>query len=256
MGWGDEIIASGQARKLHEQHNKVVAIKDGYGSIRWNEIWEGNPRIMRPRDVISITVRPTALLNAPGFRPYIRQKFSHKWVWVEEWECPQGEIYLNASEKAFGEANAGHVIIEPNLKSRASPNKDWGWQRWEELARLMLTAGIQPVQLGPSGTPLVAGAQLVQTLSFRQACAVLSRASAAVLPEGGLHHAAAALGVKAVVIFGGFISPKQTGYKTQDNLFTGQEPCGKRTKCDHCTKAMNAIDPAMVMARLLLMRGS
>ena len=37
--------------------------------------------------------------------------------------------------------------------------------------------------------------------------------------HGGLSHAAAALNLKAVVIFGGFIDPKILGYKMHKNMF-------------------------------------
>ena len=65
------------------------------------------------------------------------------------------------------------------------------------------------------------------------------------------NHAAAALDVPSVVIFGGYISPKQTGYSTQENIFTGGEPCGMRIPCDHCATAMKAIDPEMVAEKLV-----
>ena len=73
------------------------------------------------------------------------------------------------------------------------------------------------------------------------------------LPEGGLHHAAAALGTPTIVIFGGFISPRQTGYPHQVNLFTGGTPCGMRRRCDHCEQAMRrvAIEEVLVKARML-----
>jgi FkbM family methyltransferase len=58
------------------------------------------------------------------------------------------------------------------------------------------------------------------------AAGVLSGASLLISPEGGLHHAAAALGVRAVVIFGGFISPATTGYALHTNLFTAARPAG------------------------------
>jgi ADP-heptose:LPS heptosyltransferase len=82
------------------------------------------------------------------------------------------------------------------------------------------------------------------------AAATLSRARAAVLPEGGLHHAAAAVGVKSIVIYGGYISPQQTGYNLHENIFTGGEPCGMRIPCRHCEKAMASIAPEMVMEKL------
>jgi hypothetical protein len=57
-----------------------------------------------------------------------------------------------------------------------------------------------------------------------------------------LHHAAAALGVPAVVIFGGFISPAVTGYAAHANIFTGDDlGCGNINPCPHCRAAMERI---------------
>ena len=141
--------------------------------------------------------------------------------------------------------------LEPRIKAGASPNKDWGWARWQALVRLR--RDVDWVQLGPPGTRLLDGARLVATADFRTACALLSGARAAVLPEGGLHHAAAALRVPAVVIFGGMTSPANTGYETHVNLFEtmgGASPCGQRLPCDHCARAMAAITPEAVADHL------
>lgn len=86
--------------------------------------------------------------------------------------------------------------------------------------------------------------------SFEHALALISVARTAVLPEGGLHHAAAAFGLRAVVLFGGYISPNITGYSIHQNIFTGEKACGNRNPCQHCTDAMNAITPAMVLDQL------
>lgn len=170
-----------------------------------------------------------------------------QWRW-NDWKCPRGEIFLTDDEKSFAEPYAGLVIVEPNLKPKASPNKDWGLGRWQALVDAR--RDIPWAQIGPIGTHALRGVQMIHTPDFRHGCAVLARARTAVLPEGGLHHAAAALSVPAVVIFGGFISPKQTGYAGQHNLFTGGQPCGMREPCEHCRKAMAAITVENVLQEL------
>jgi hypothetical protein len=52
-------------------------------------------------------------------------------------------------------------------------------------------------------------------------------------------------------VFGGFISPRQTGYPQQVNLFTGGEPCGRRLPCPHCARAMQLIEPEHVASHAL-----
>ena len=70
---------------------------------------------------------------------------------------------------------------------------------------------------------------------------VLSRARSALIPEGGLHHGAAALGVPAVVLFGGFIPPAVTGYADHANFTGGATACGSLNKCLHCRDALEKI---------------
>lgn len=246
MGWGDELIATGQARVLQQTNPGKVVIQDRHGAQREHEMWRGNPRIATRSDRLH---KPQFLANGPGVRPYIVAKTGRQWSW-REFECPVGEIYFSEDEKNFAAQFSPGVILEPNNKAKASPNKDWGFSNWQRLVELMLGAGIRPWQLGPPGTRVLAGAKIIHTPSFRHGCAVLARAKACVLPEGGLHHAAAAVCVPAVVIYGGFISPKQTGYASQVNLFTGGEPCGMRIPCEHCKRAMVAITPTMVLEEL------
>ena len=231
---------------MQEKIPRRVRVLDKRDRPRWNAIWDHNPRFAPPgwKGEVQTTT------NGPGRRPYIQRETPRRWLW-RECVCPVGEIHLSACERAFGARHAGRIILEPNLTGKASPNKDWGWKRWTELGRQMLQRGHTVTQLGPPGTPLLPGADLIVTPGFREACAVLAGARLAVLPEGGLHHAAAALGIPAVVIFGGYISPLQTGYAHQISLYTGGEPCGMRAPCAHCATAMKEIDPGQVLADAL-----
>ena len=246
MGWGDELIASGQARVMQERNGpQPVLICGRDGAARWHPAWEGNPRIARPG-----TANVQRLVNGPGMRPYIRAKEPDKWVW-RDFACPRGELVFTPEERRYAEAAVGVgdvVVIEPRLKAKASANKDWGWAHWVELLRRFRS--VRWAQLGPEGIPIVPGARHIVTPDFRSACAVLARARAVVLPEGGLHHAAAALNVPGVVIFGGYIGPAQTGYDLHANLFTGGVPCGSRLACAHCKQAMAEITPAQVWTAL------
>ncbi len=75
----------------------------------------------------------------------------------------------------------------------------------------------------------------VETPTFRNALAILSKAKLFVGTDGGLHHAAAALGIPSVVIWTGFSSPRHLGYDTHRNIHDGSEPCGTfNSVCKHC----------------------
>lgn len=65
--------------------------------------------------------------------------------------------------------------------------------------------------------------------------------------EGGMHHGSAAVGIPAVVLFGGFIHPRTTGYESHANIFTGGRACGSIKPCAHCRQAMLAISVERVL---------
>jgi ADP-heptose:LPS heptosyltransferase len=244
VGFGDELMVTGHVREMQLRDPRKVRLE--YGKRLWNEVFDHNPRIARPEERGDFQVyhpRPN------GLRPYCTQKTNDKWVW-RDYKPIVGEIYLQPHELDAAERYRLNVVIEPNLKGKASPNKQWGHDRWVQLVDMMRRAGMDPVQLGPRGTQVVPGARLLETPTFRISCAILARARAAVLHEGGLHHAAAVMGVRSVVIYGGYISPRQTGYDLHTNLFTGGEPCGMRIPCRHCHRAMQGISPELVMAEL------
>jgi ADP-heptose:LPS heptosyltransferase len=249
LGLGDELMLTGHARVMQQTDPRKVRVVYEKPN-RWSEIFEHNPRLARatePGDFQEYRAR------VDGLRPYCAAKSDTRWTW-KTYGPPAGEVYLDRYEQAFANAHAGVVLIEPNIKRQASPNKDWGEERWHRLVWVMRSARIEPVQVGPRGTRRVNGALFIETENFRQACAVVSRARAVVTHEGGLHHAAAAFGIPAVVIYGGYISPAVTGYPYQVSLFkhTDEHPlgCGWRTPCAHCRQAMAEISPAQVLEAL------
>lgn len=248
MGFGDELIVSGQARVLQQTDPRKVRVV--FERPKWNLVWNGNPRIARPSETGDFQ---TLVARANHLRPYMASKTSQRWTW-KEFRPPPGEIYFTEQEQTFGRSHSGRVILEPTIKQGASPNKNWGWVRWNKLAWILGKRGVRVTQLGPLGTPLLEGAEHVVTNDFRSAAAVLANARAAVLHEGGLHHAAAAFGIPAVVIFGGFISPAVTGYESQESIFTGEGlGCGMRVRCDCCKTAMSKIAPESVAEQFIRM---
>jgi ADP-heptose:LPS heptosyltransferase len=248
MGWGDELIVTGIARKMQEQDRRKLRIVYEGRVSEWCELWHGNPRIARRNERGNFRMLQA---RSNGLRPYMAARSPRQWTW-KQYAPPVGEIYFTDAERQFGARHGGRLIVEPNLKQTASPNKDWGWARWVALADLLLVRyGIRVTQLGPAGTRLLPGAEHVLTPSIRAAAAVMAAARAAVLTEGGLHHVAAAVGTRAIVIYGGYISPAVTGYEQQMGFFTGEGlGCGMRVPCAHCRDAMARIEPTPVAESL------
>jgi len=247
LGYGDALMASGMARGLGAQ-GKRAAFGDGRRIIwgPWeNEILAGNPNVAPPgseraSDLVWIE-------HYKGHRAYNRA-LPDRWVWTQGFRPQPGEVYFTAAEKAFADGlSPGFVAIEPDVPAKdVADNKRWPRERFAAVAEALIGAGWPVVQFGtaPLLTPRV---RRIETPSFRHAVAALSRAALYIGTEGGLHHGSAAVGIPAVVIFGGFIPPETTGYETHANLFSGGVACGMRRPCPHCRKALEAITVDMVV---------
>jgi hypothetical protein len=258
IGIGDEIMASGCARVEHARTRRRVIIRGARGEHRWHDMWQGLPYIVRrdepvPSDAVSIR-------NGPQCRPYIRYPFTRQTgVTFTAWRARDhlGELALDAGDSGwarfavesvprYGEGPV--VVIEPNGAAIGNPNKQWGFERWQELVRLR--PGVLWLQMGPVGTRRLEGVSHIVT-TFRQALAVMMFADGIVVPEGGLHHAAAVLGLPTLVLFGS-VSPYDTvGYPWQINLMPpGNVPCGRWLPCQHCADNWKALMPMDVATTL------
>lgn len=259
-GYGDELMRTGLARGAKER-GKRIAFGDKR-VIKWGphsaEIFKANPNIAPPgserdRDIEWIE-------DYKGHRLYMRGGGAG-FVFNMNHRARPGEMFFEARESKFAEQfEPGFLLIEPNVPAHKScaPNKQWPVDRYESIASEFTSAGYRVVQFGyPGARHRLRNARYVNAPSFRHALALLARARLAILPEGGLHHGAAAVGVKAVVLFGGFIPPAVTGYDMHVNLDGGAEACGSLQPCEHCKAAMAAIstDDVLKAADGLLAHG-
>lgn len=238
MGVGDVLMSMGEARKAHKSNGLPVLIVDTGGRPVKSDLFNG----VR---YISSTGRfggkPfTRITNGPGQRPYIKTKTAAKWTWRPYKPIP-AELVFSAEEKAFAEPFRGMVMIEPNVKANGHDNKAWLPMRWAELTKAL--DHLPLVQCVPTPTTPHPSVDVLKVLTpnFRLAVAVLSVAKAFIGTEGGLHHAAAAVGTPAVILWSEFISPSITGYSTMVNLRHAGKPCGNRIACAGCRRSMEAI---------------
>jgi len=244
MGLGDEVMASGLARAVRKNGNRA-AFGDGR-RIMWGpwseEIFRHNPHIARPGDERDGDLQWIDFYK--GHRHYNKlDKVLGRWIWNYGFKATPGEIIFDSREIEYADKiGQFFVVIEPNVPWHKSvaPNKDWGLGRYQQVADRLLLAGYDVVQFS-HGRDRLRGVRMVETPTFRHALAALNRASVAVLPEGGLHHGAAALGIPAVVIFGGFVPPQVTGYAMHINLNGNADACGSLSKCQHCREALDRI---------------
>lgn len=233
-----------------------MAFGDGR-KIIWNryghEIYRNNPNVAPPggehlKNLDWVHHYPGRRLYASGTR--------ERWTFVPGQMAGPGEMFLSSAEKTFGRRHGdGFVVVEPHVpsfKNHCVANKRWPWDNYRRVAQALSRRGVMVVQFqyGPPYGPVrkLPDAVLVSAPDFRHALAIIGSAALYVGNEGGLHHGAAAMGTRAVVLFGGFISPDVSGYDTHDNVFTGGRACGNLSKCQHCQDAMGLITVDRVLS--------
>lgn len=244
MGYGDQIMGSGLARGAAAR-GKRIALGNGR-EILWEassfEIFRNNPNLAPPGSEGAADLEWLDFYK--GHRKYNR-RVGDRWVWNPAFHAVAGELYFDAAELAAGRRHGeGFVVIEPQSAQwkTVAPNKDWGVGNFQQIADGLRDAGRRVVQFRGDRSPVaLSGVEQLATRSFRDALSVLANASLYIGGEGGLHHGAAALGIPAVVLFGGFIPPSVTGYAFHTNLTGGAEACGSLKACRHCRQAMAAI---------------
>jgi ADP-heptose:LPS heptosyltransferase len=240
MGLGDWIMATAQAKRMNEATGRQVVFTNHNGRVFWSpDIFANNPRITKDAQ------DGDAIVNFPGNRPYIDSKSEQRWTW-KHWDIEPGELYLTDLEREAASWVGGMVMIEPHTKTPGG-NKSWPFDRWQKVVDAM--PGVEFVQVYRPGGKILRGVTAVQT-TFREAAAIMSHCRAFVGTEGALHHAAAALGVPAVVLWSEFISPDFTGYPTQMNIRHAGKACGSRMPCHGCRTSMDAITVCEVVSAL------
>ena len=241
MGFGDEIMATAQAREVSNALG--VPVSFGRPRKKSGEIFKNNPHILSNGGF--------RLVNEAGRRPYILARTPEKIVYNPNFRAVPGELYFTADEiekaRKLVSGMKDFVIVEPTVKAEFSQdNKDWGWSNWERLIEAL--EGYTIIQLVPDqSAKKLRGVNVVATETFRMACAVLKQATLFVGTDGGLHHAAAALNVRSVVIWSGYSHPLHLGYPQHTNIRADDTPpCGSRKSCDHCKSMMANISVQQV----------
>ncbi len=227
------------------------------GKILWNNnsemIFQNNPNIAQPgQENLKNLEWIRYFKGGEGSRIYNRQA-GRRWIWNYDFRPIPGEIYFNIPEKLFGQrVGSDFIVVEPHVPEwkTVAANKRWPLKRYQQVVDHLVGLG-HDVRQFSYGQPLLDKVKPIKTPAFRYALAALKHAKLYIGPEGGLHHGAAAVGVQAVVIFGGFIPPQVTGYDFHTNIAAGGEACGNFMPCDHCTAAMHSIDTETVIEAAL-----
>jgi len=233
-------MATGMARGAAARGAKI-AFGDGHKLI-WGPFCEtafrNNPNIARRADEPGVEW----IGYYKGSRQYNRFE-NGRWIWNFDFKAPVGEFFFDERERQHTVRRRGAVLIEPNVPwhKQVAANKDWGLQRFQHLVDLFRRNGV-PVYQPRHGLRRLDRVEVATAPDFRCAVAALAGFDLVVTPEGGLHHAAAAVGVPAVVLFGGFAPPAVLGYAGHQNLTGGAtSACGSLRECPHCRAALGRI---------------
>ena len=268
MGYGDDLLVTALASKIKKQFpNRQIVIgsaekKRAYHSI----IYENNPNISDCRRLDNS--KPIHVINYHvGNRPYIDYEKStrSKYIW-KKFKPEPGQIFFtkeekNEAKKIISHANKywqdhyhtkhkGIIFLEASstkLNDKQfgikQKNKDWGYNNWKELIN-KIKEDFLIIQSIHKESKKIPGVYSPDNIDFRLACAILNESDLYVGPEGGFGHVAAALNKKAVLYFGGWISPDVIGYDFHENLYYKNKlsPCGEYNRlCKHCEEARKAI---------------
>jgi hypothetical protein len=252
-------MASGQALAAFRRSGRKAVVLGENGERRWSDLWRDLGWIVQPGEDYA---DPVEVRNGPGARPYIDYTngfpFRGKCEYTG-WRCSEypGTIAIDKDEKRFAEwaiVELGpFVILEPNISKDGNQNKQWGWDNWQWLAGVLDRKGVTLVQIGERGRPKLRHVHYVACPTFRHGVALLNLAAGAVLPEGGLHHAAGALRKRVVVLFGGCVPADLMGYPQHINLTVEipGTPCGMWSRCEHCQQAWARLSPERIATALL-----
>jgi len=255
MGHGDALIAAGQAQTFYDSDPTwgPIVMLDGDQGPRWNAVWAGNPAIWVPG---SSRLAHRHLKTGRGYLPYLRYPYSTATGWrFTDYRVRdhRPRLYLTSTEMALGDHLVDllgrYVILEPTAL-RKHVNRRPARAFWE-LLRLQLKATLQNapiVQLIHAEAEYLRGTIPAVHHDFRSACGLLDGAALLITSEGGLAHAAAALHVPAVVLWGGNIACDNLGYPEHVNIVdpSPMTPCGRLVACDHCAAGWAALDPVAV----------
>jgi ADP-heptose:LPS heptosyltransferase len=145
------------------------------------------------------------------------------------------------------------VVVVNRYANSWTPNKDWPDACWVKLIGLLCQEG-SVVEIGrPEPTCGQAEHSNYHDLrgktSLADLAALIAAADLHVGPGSGPIHIAAAAGVPAVVIYGGFEHPVGTSYPGNIDLFTQLpcSPCWLKTKCPYDKECLRRITPEEVL---------
>ena len=270
MGLGDDLMITGFVEQEAIKHpNKQIVI----GSLKENLIFDSiiylnNPKITHSSQLDK--TKPVHFIDYSNLNRFYINYEKHNdnnIIWRTDFKLIPGKIYFSKKEindafkiidqaKNYWYANyktkpkkiiffeSYSTKINNDYYSYRMKNKNWGEANWKNLInklkdKYLIIQSVHEKSVKINGTYYAD-----QGFDFRTACAVLKNCDLFLGNEGSFGHVAAAVNTKAVIYFGGWISPKSTGYDMHTNIYhdVSESPCGAKSyNCKHCENARSEI---------------
>jgi ADP-heptose:LPS heptosyltransferase len=270
MGLGDDLMITGIVEQEHIKYpDKQIVI----GSLKRNLIFDSLVYLNNPKITLSEKINKNKPVHFIDYndenRFYINyEKCDHNNLsWRTDFKLIPGRIYfskteINDAKSILKKANSfwlknnriehkGIIFFESYSTKKNNEfftfkmkNKNWGEENWIKLIDNLKDKYLIIQSVHEKAKKMDGVFYSENEFDFRTACAVLSNCDMYLGNEGGFGHAAAALNKKALIYFGGWISPQSTGYDMHENIYydDSNSPCGAiGYLCDHCEKARQSI---------------
>lgn len=240
-GMGDALMFGTIAHELKKKCSQVIEVNSDYP-----ELFKGNPDI----DIVSSSGRRRAFL----LKRLPKDKAISPRYWLGEGNQPRNHILKILSEQAgiSGEIDfrtyihltgkeldkvphfmRGGIVIQSQGKISWGINKNWYPDRFQDVVD-HFKAILPVIQFGTGNDPMLSGCiDMRDRTSLRSAAAILYWSRCFVGQVGGLMHLARAVDTRAVIIYGGFEEPWQSGYEVNFNITSKVDcsPCWKMQEC-------------------------
>lgn len=168
------------------------------------------------------------------------------------------ELFLTDDELEFAnqiskKINKPYVTIEPNTKDEYTVNKRYPKDKWQKIVNDIKDKVII-VQLGNDSTNVLEGViDMTGKTTFREAAGIIGNSLFHIGSEGGLMHAANAVGKSAIIVITGFLHPDMTCYPENTNIWIGKNhgPCGMKIKCQECKSEAQSHDHCEITTAII-----
>ena len=269
MGWGDELMATGEARMLKEKYpDHKILIHNGpskHMKFRREEMFRNNP-YWTPFEKLKEGEKFKVIKNQPKDRGYnVLSRSTANRLHFQKFEPIPGDIFFDDEEIDFAKRELGELInqpfvyINPAVRGKISDNnKQWGFKKYQTIVKNNPQINFVQCEDGLKYTKWLEGVKRIVTHTYRLSCSVMSHATCYISNEGGMVHGGAAVGIPGVVLYGHYTNPKSLGYKNNIN-FAVDDPeypygCGTiHETCDKCIETMRNIPIEKVEKSLIKM---